>query len=217
MKSVCRPAYVRGAIFCVQVCYMDRKLKYSVLKMTQMAMLVAISIVSLYVIPLISFFPTAPYLQYDMADVPVLVGTMMFGPGSGLLLLLLVSVLQGITISAGSSWVGIVMHFCASGALVLVAGLIYRKWKTVWSLILGLVLGSLTMTALMIPLNLFFTVRYFGVPYEAVRDLLVPVIIPFNLLKSGLNSLITAVVFFPLKVVLIRLDLLQPQSCALKK
>ena len=196
---------------------MDKKLKYSVLKMTQMAMLVAISIVSLYVIPLISFFPTAPYLQYDMADVPVLVGTMLFGPGSGLLILLLVSVLQGITISAGSGWVGIVMHFCASGALVLVAGLIYRKWKTVWSLILGLVLGSLTMTALMIPLNLFFTVRYFGVPYEAVRDLLVPVIIPFNLLKSGLNSLITAVVFFPLKGVLIRLDLLQPQSCALKK
>jgi riboflavin transporter len=196
---------------------MDKKLKYNVLKMAQMAMLVAISIVSLYVVPLISFFPAAPYLQYDVADVPVLVGTMLFGPGSGLLILLLVSVIQGITISAGSGWVGIVMHFCASGALVLIAGLIYRKWKTVWSLILGLILGSLTMTALMIPLNLFFTVRFFGVPYEAVRDLLVPVIIPFNLLKSGLNSLITGLVFFPLKEILIRLDLLQPQSCALKK
>lgn len=196
---------------------MDKNLKYNILKMAQMAMLVAISIVSLYVIPLISFFPSAPYLQYDMADVPVLVGTMLFGPGSGLIILLLVSLLQGVTISAASGWVGIVMHFCASGALVVVAGLFYRKWKTVWSLIIGLIIGSLAMTALMIPLNLFFTVRFFGVPYNAVKGMLLPVIIPFNLLKSGLNSLITALVFFPLKGILVRLDLLQPQSCALKK
>lgn len=196
---------------------MDKNLKYNILKMAQMAMLVAISIVSLYVIPLISFFPSAPYLQYDMADVPVLVGTMLFGPGSGLIILLLVSLLQGVTISAASGWVGIVMHFCASGALVVVAGLFYRKWKTVWSLIIGLIIGSLAMTALMIPLNLFFTVRFFGVPYNAVKGMLLPVIIPFNLLKSWLNSLITALVFFPLKGILVRLDLLQPQSCALKK
>ncbi|MGI6247899.1 MAG: ECF transporter S component [Acutalibacteraceae bacterium] len=191
---------------------MEKNTKYNVSKMAQMAMLVAISIVSLYVVPLVSFFPSAPYLQYDMADVPVLIGTMLFGPVSGLLILLLVSILQGITISASSGWVGIVMHFCASGALVLVAGLIYKKWKTLWSLILGLVLGSLAMTALMVPLNLFFTVRFFGVAFDAVKGMLLPVIIPFNLLKAGINSLITALVFFPLKSILLKLDLLRPQS-----
>ncbi len=196
---------------------MDKKLKYDVLKTAQMGMLVAISIVSLYLIPLFSFFPSAPYLQYDVADVPVLVGTMLFGPGAGLLILALVSILQGITISAAGGWVGIVMHFCASGALVLVAGIIYKKWKTLCSLVVGLVLGSLSMTAIMIPLNLFLTSRFYGIPYEAVKDLLVPVTIPFNLIKAGLNSTITAILFFPLKGILTRLDLLEPQSCALKK
>lgn len=196
---------------------MDKNRKYSVLKMVQMAMLVAISIVSLYVVPLLSIFPAVPFLQYDVADIPVLIGTMLFGPGSGLLILLLVSVLQGVTISASSGWVGIVMHFCASGALVVVSGVIYRKWKTAWSLVLGLILGSLAMTALMVPLNLFFTVRFLGVPDQAVKDLLVPAIIPFNLIKSVLNSTITAILFFPLKEILTRLDLMQPQTCTLKK
>lgn len=191
---------------------MINKRKDNVLKMVQTAMLVAISIVSLYVIPLWSIFPSSPFLQYDMADVPVLIGTLLFGPGTGLLILGLVSVIQGLTISAASGWVGIVMHFCASGALVLVVGIFYKKKKTFFSLIAGLVLGSLSMAALMVPLNLFFTVRFFGVPYEAVKDMLIPVIIPFNLIKAGLNSTIVAAVFFPVKNILDRMNLLQKDT-----
>ena len=183
---------------------MKKNAKNPVLKLAQMAMLAAISIVSLYVVPLISFFPSAPYLQYDMADVPVLIGTMMFGPFSGLVLLAVVCVIQGLTISAQSGWVGIVMHFLSSGILVIVAGLLYRKFQKAWSLILGLVLGTLAVAAAMVPLNLFFTVRFFGVPYQAVRDMLLPVIVPFNLIKGSLNSLITALVFLPLKSILLK-------------
>ncbi len=185
---------------------MEQKIKIDVLKMAEMAMLVAISIISLYVIPLWSIFPSAAFLQYDIADVPVLIGTMLFGPGSGLLILALVSAIQGLTISAASGWVGIIMHFCASGALVLVSGFIYKKWKKVWSLIIGLVLGSLAMTALMVPLNLILTVRFFGVPYEAVKDLLVPAIIPFNLIKAGLNSALTVALFFPIRKIFKKLN-----------
>lgn len=191
---------------------MKDKQKDNVLKMAQTAMLVAISIVSLYVIPLWSIFPSSPFLQYDMADVPVLIGTFLLGPGTGLLILGLVSVIQGVTISAASGWVGIVMHFCASGALVIVAGLIFKKWKTLSSLIIALVLGSLSMVALMIPLNLFFTVRFLGVPYEAVKNMLIPVIIPFNSIKAFLNSGITAVLFFPIKNILERMDLLRKKT-----
>ncbi|HOU11063.1 MAG TPA: ECF transporter S component [Clostridiales bacterium] len=196
---------------------MDKKLKYNVSQMAQMAMLVAVSIVSLYVVPLLSFFPSAPFLQYDVADVPVLIGTMLFGPGSGLLILLLVSLIQGITISASSGWIGILMHFCASGMLVLVSGLVYRKYQTVASLIIGLVLGALAMTGIMIPLNLFFTVRFMGAPYEFVKSLLVPAIIPFNLIKAGLNSIFAGILFYPLRSILVKLDLLAPPRCKLKK
>jgi len=196
---------------------MDKKLKYNVSQMAQMAMLSAVSIVSLYVIPLLSFFPSAPFLQYDVADVPVLIGTMLFGPGSGLLILGVVSVIQGITISAASGWIGIVMHFCASGMLVLISGLLYRKFQTVTTMIIGLVLGALAMTGIMIPLNLFFTVRFMGAPYPFVKSLLLPAIIPFNLLKAGLNSIFAGILFYPLKSILVKLDLLQPPRCKLKK
>ena len=177
--------------------------------MAQMAMLVAISIVSLYAIPLMSWFPAAPYLQYDIADVPVLIGTMLFGPYAGLVILALVSVIQGLTISAGGGWVGVVMHFCASGALVLVSGLIFKKWKTIASLIVGLVLGALAMTALMVVMNLTLTVKFYGMPIEAVEDLLLPAFIPFNLIKAGLNSTITVILFYPLQTILKRVHFIK--------
>mgnify|MGYP003801299777 CR=1 FL=1 len=201
--------FLRGVILFLGEDDMNKNTRNSALKLAQMAMLVAISIVSLYVIPLWSVFPSAPYLQYDVADVPVLIGTMLFGPGAGLVILFLVSIIQGLTISASGGWVGMVMHFCASGALVVISGFIFAKWKKVWSLVLGLALGALAMTAVMVPMNLFLTVRFYGVPYDSVKDLIVPVTIPFNLIKAGLNSTITAILFFPLKSILNRMHLHQ--------
>ena len=60
-----------------------------VLKTAIMAMLTAISIVSLYIIRL-PLIPTASFLEYDAADIPVLIGSMLLGPVSGMLILLAV-------------------------------------------------------------------------------------------------------------------------------
>lgn len=176
---------------------MNTKSRQNVLKMVQMAMLIAISLVLLLLIRF-PIFPAAAFLQYDMADVPVLIGTMMFGPVAGLAILFLESLIQAFLL-AGDGWVGFVMHFIASGALVLVSGLIYKKWSNYKGLLIGLAIGSLCMTALMIPLNFIFTVHFYGVPLEAVKDLMLPVIIPFNIIKSVLNSAITIGVFLPLQ------------------
>ena len=51
------------------------------------------------------------------------------------------------------------------------------------------------MTALMIPLNLVLTSYFQGVPMQAVVDMIIPVIIPFNLIKASANCVITAIVF----------------------
>lgn len=185
---------------------MQANSRKTVLRLTQMSMLAAISIALLYIIPLWSIIPSAPYLQYDTADIPVLVGTMIFGPWSGLMILTAVCLIQGLTISAGSGWVGIVMHLCASGAFVIVAGLVYRLGckakKELVGLICGLVLGGVVMTALMIPLNLVLTVKFNGAPFELVKDMIVPAIIPFNLIKSALNTTATVLLFVPLKKIL---------------
>lgn len=94
--------------------------------LVEMALLCAMSLVLMYVVRF-SIFPAAPYLEYDMADVPILIGTFLFGPVSGLILTLIVSLLQWITVSIASGWVGAVMHFFATGAFVLIAGLIYKR------------------------------------------------------------------------------------------
>ncbi len=175
--------------------------KTKVIRTAIMAMLTALSIVSLYVIRL-PLIPAAPFLEYDAADIPVLIGAMMLGPVSGIVTLLAVCLIQALTVSASSGWIGFVMHFIASSVLVLTASLIYKKKQTTASLVVGLVIGSIAMTAVMIPLNLVFTGIFLGAGVETVVGMLMPAIIPFNLLKAGINSVVTFAVFTPIKSIL---------------
>lgn len=181
---------------------MESKSRKSILKMVQMAMLIAISLVLMLLVRF-PIFPAAAFLQYDMVDVPVLIGTLLFGPASGLLILLIEAFLQAVLLS-GDGWVGFLMHFVASGALVLVAGLIYKKWHSGKGLAVGLSAGSVAAVLLMIPLNYIFTVHFYGVPLDAVNQLMLPAIIPFNVIKMGANSILTAAVYVPLQRYLIR-------------
>lgn len=58
-------------------------------------------------------------------------------------------------------------------------------------------LGSLAMTAVMVPLNIVFTGIFLGQGAKAVAELLIPAIIPFNLLKACINSAATVAIFAP--------------------
>ena len=63
--------------------------------------------------------------------------------------------------------------------------------------IIALVLGSLSMSLIMIPLNLYFTTKFLNVPVEAVKAMILPAILPFNLLKASINSVVTFLVYKP--------------------
>lgn len=163
-------------------------------RLARLAMLAAVSLILMYVVRF-PIFAAAPYLEYNMADVPILIGTFMYGPWWGLLLTVIVSILQGVTVSAGSGLVGIAMHIIATGLSVIVAGCIYSRNKTFKRALIGLLFGSLAMVAAMIPLNLTLTVYYNGVPYDAVVAMLIPIIIPFNLIKAAINSVVTVLLY----------------------
>lgn len=206
IKEAFRPAFIAGLLFFIALrAKRSNKMKNSksdtIIRTAIMAMLTAVSIVLVYVIhfPLI---PAAPFLEYDAADVPVLIGAMMLGPVSGIVTLLAVCLIQAITVSASSGWIGFMMHFIASSVLVLISSIIYKRKKTTVSLIIGLVAGSLAMTAVMIPLNLIFTGIFMGAGTQTVVEMLIPAIIPFNLLKAGINSAITFAVFTPIAQIL---------------
>ena len=169
-----------------QITYIDRLVK--------LGMLTALSIILVYAIHF-PIFPAAPYLEYDMADVPILIGTFLFGPWWGLALTAVVSLLQWLLVSPQSLWVGAVMHFFATGSYVLAAGLIYQRKKTRNAAIFGMAIGSILQTLMMIPMNLIFTVHFFGVPREAVLALLPSAIIPFNAIKTVANSILTFLLY----------------------
>lgn len=169
-------------------------LKNSVNRLVKLGMLAALSLVLVYFIRF-PIFPAAPYLEYDMADVPILIGTFLFGPWWGLALTAVVSTLQALLVSSASGWVGAVMHFCATGANVLLAGLIYRRIHSLKGAILALSAGIVIQTLMMVPLNLIFTVHFNGAPAEMVRSMMLPVIVPFNLIKSGVNALLTFLLY----------------------
>lgn len=163
-------------------------------KLTIMAMLVAISIVLVYLIHF-PIFPAAPFLEYDPADIPILVGTFAFGPAAGFLLTVVTCVIQGVTVSAGSGAYGIIMHLIATSTIVLVAGNIYRVKHTRGGAAIALIVGTVCWGIIMVIANHFITPLFMGVPVDMVDAMLLPVILPFNLIKAGVNSLITFLIY----------------------
>ena len=168
--------------------------KINTKQMVGMAMLAAVSIVFVSIIHF-PLFPAAAFLEYDPADIPILIGAFAYGPGAGFLLAVVVSCIQGATVSAGSGVIGIVMHIAATGSCALICGSIYQKTKTKKGAAAALALGAFTMTAAMVLMNLILTPLFMGAPIETVMKMLVPVIIPFNLLKSAINCLITFLLY----------------------
>lgn len=163
--------------------------------LVKMAVLCALAFVF---IALIRFpiFPATPYLVYDPGDIPLLIGAFMFGPLAGFIMTCVVSLLQALFLSS-DGLVGFAMHVIASGMLVVVAGLIYRRFHTRKGAAAALICGSTAMALIMIPANLLFTVNVYGVPYETVWATM-PLTVGFNFLKAGINSVVVFLIYKPL-------------------
>ncbi|MGP1569472.1 MAG: ECF transporter S component [Eubacteriales bacterium] len=172
---------------------MKRKLRNNTVKLTKMAMLIAISIglVSLVHFPI---FPSVPFLEYDPADIPIIIGTFAFGQIEGVIITLVTAVIQGSTVSANSGPYGIIMHILATGSYVLAAGAVYGFSKTKKNAIKAMIAGTLVMTTVMMCANMIVTPIFTGVPVAAVAQML-PMIGAFNIIKAGGNSIVTFFVY----------------------
>ncbi|MGI6730350.1 MAG: ECF transporter S component [Anaerovoracaceae bacterium] len=162
-------------------------------KLTKMGMLAAISVVLVYFIHF-PIFPAVPFLEYDPADISIFIGTFAFGPLAGFALTVIVSVVQGLTVSAHSGFYGILMHIIATGSFVLVAGNIYKRNKTRKSAVIALACGTVTMVVVMFFANLVITPLFMGAPRDVIMALM-PFILAFNFVKAGINSVITFLLY----------------------
>ena len=182
--------------------------KKQIKRMVTMGILSALSIVLVFFIHPSVFPPPMNFLQYDPADIPILICTFIYGPIPGLIMTIVVSVIQGITVSVQSGWIGIIMHILSTGTFVLVAGYIYKLRQNMTFAAIGLATGVISSAIIMIGCNLIFVPLFMTislpngaqmkVTIEQVVENLIPYFIPFNLLKSGINAAIAFILYKPI-------------------
>ena len=136
----------------------------------------------------------AGFLTYEPKDVILTIGAFIFGPVAGLIMSLVVCLVEMVTVSS-TGFIGLLMNFLASATFVGVSSLIYYRKKTMSTAVIGLVAGSLSMIAVMLLWNYIMTPIFMGVPREAVLDMFLPVLIPFNGIKALLNSALVLLLY----------------------
>ena len=143
-------------------------------------------------------FPILPgvtFLKYDPSAIVALVAGFAFGPSTGAL----VSVLPYLVHLATQSGVyGALMAIIATLSLVLPASLVYQRNTSYKGAITGMVVGGVVCLAVVIAANVVITPLYMGAPRETVIGMIVPALLPFNLLKVVINCVVTALVYKPL-------------------
>lgn len=177
-------------------------------KITTMGMLAALAYISVLLCR-IKLMPAADFLTYDPKDVIVAVTGFIFGPLYALLLTVVVSLLEMVTVS-DTGIIGFVMNVLSTGAFALPAALIYARKKNVSRAVVGLIFGVICMTGTMLLWNYLITPIYQGVPREVVKGMLLPIFMPFNLLKSGMNMALTLIIYKPVVTALRKTGLIMP-------
>lgn len=184
----------------------DQKVK----KMVLLAMLAAISymMVSLVRIPI---FPAAPFLKYEPKDVIITIGGFALGPLASFIVSILVSLIEMVTISETGP-IGALMNLISTCSFACTAALVYKKKRTLFGAILGLAIGAVTMVCTMLLWNWLITPLYQGVSRDVVAAMLLPIFLPFNLLKAGLNTAFVLTLYKPLVLTLREAGLVAPQE-----
>ena len=75
--------------------------------------------------------------------------------------------------------------------------------------ICSLAIGSLTMVLAMLGANLLVTPHFMGQPLQAVIDLMLPLLLPFNSIKALTNASIVLLLYKPLTLALSRTGLVE--------
>lgn len=174
-------------------------------KLVVLAMLAAVA----YLLVMVVRIPVVLFLSYEPKDVAIAVGGFLFGPLAAAGTSLVVSLVEMVTISQTGP-IGALMNFLSTVCFSCTAAAIYRKNRTRAGAVMGLLAGSVAMIIVMLLWNYMITPLYMGVERSAVKDMLLPVFLPFNALKAGLNTAITLLIYKPLVTGLRKTGLLPP-------
>lgn len=163
---------------------------WSTRQLVTMALMCAIgTLLSFIEFPLL---PGVTWLKFDASNMPAMVAGFAYGPAGGVAVGIVTAIIHGLLMA---DFTGALMNILVVTCFVLPAALIYKKKRTYKFAIIGLVFSIIAGVIGSIIGNLLLTPSWLGVPFDAVVALIIPVLIPFNLLKDLLNSVITLIVY----------------------
>ena len=185
--------------------------------LTQIAMLGAVAGVLMnFEFPIPFLAPS--FYQLDFSEIPVLIGSFAMGPLAGVVIELVKILVHLVTKGTMTAGVGDVANFIFGCAFVIPAGLIYRfhHIKSRKHAVEGMAVGTVLTTAAACLMNAFVLLpaygKAFGMPVEAfiemgtaVNSLLgfvAMIIVPFNLFKYTLTSVIVFFIYKRIRVIL---------------
>ncbi len=163
---------------------------WSTKQLVTMALMCAIGVILSFVeFPLL---PGVTWLKFDASNMPAMVSGFAFGPAAGVAVGIVTAIIHGLLMA---DFTGALMNILTVTCFVLPAALVYKKKRTYPAAIVGLVLSVIAATIGAIVGNLIVTPMWLGVPLEAVVAMIIPILIPFNLLKGCLNAVLTLIIY----------------------
>lgn len=161
-------------------------------KLTTVGMLCAFA----YAVTVFGRIPLVLFLKYDPKDIIIVIGGLIFGPLTSFSIALIVAFVEMFTISDNGFW-GFLMNVISSCSFACTAAFFSKKKRKQSCVIVALLCGWGCMVLVMLLWNYLITPIYMGCPRETVVELLIPVFLPFNLIKGGLNAVITMILYKP--------------------
>lgn len=180
--------------------------------MVCVGMLAAISVIlMLFEFPLPFLAPS--FYELDFSEVPILIGAFALGPTAGILTELVKILLNLLINGTDTAFVGEFANFVMGCAFVVPASLIYNAKKSRKRAVIGLASGTVIMSAAAFFINALVLLpaysKAFGMPIEVFIEMgtainpgingvwtfVLLAVVPFNLFKGMLVSIITILLY----------------------
>ena len=180
-------------------------------KMALISIFGALSAVLMYFKFPIPFMP--PFMDFDFCGVPEMIGGFALGPIAAVLIIAIKLVLKLALMGTTTMFVGELSNFILSCVYVLPAIYVYHRNKTKRGAVYGLILGTLLVSVTAIFTNLCIIIPFYGtmlgLQFSSILDMCAAVnplinssitlaifgIVPFNLIKNGVVSIITIILY----------------------
>ena len=140
--------------------------------------------------------PKVAFLSFDIKDTVIALASLILGPSTALALSILVPLLEAITVGSTGPW-GFLMDVISTMSFSLTVSLVYKFRKTLGGAVLSLCSAAVVQVAMMMLANIFITPLYTGAPRSAVIGMLLPLLLPFNAVKSVFNASLVMLLYKP--------------------